>query len=144
MHVGARSYELLQLKKAETTLDRSLADAVRLAMPDDPSLRNARQRVEQRLLAVRGSGGKAGSMLGALSALANAQGSVPAASVKGFTFRDGTMELRITAPDAASLDAVAQQFNANGWQAQLLSGNAAGDAYQGRIQVKSTSAGGAS
>lgn len=144
VHVGARSYELLRLKKAETALDQSLADAVRLAMPDDPSLRNARQRVEQRLLAVRGSGGAAGSMLGALGALANAQGSVPAASVKGFTFRDGTMELRITAPDAASLDAVAQQFNANGWRAQLLSGNAAGAAYQGRIQVKSPGAGGAS
>ena len=144
VHVGAKTYELLRLKKAETSLDSALADVVRQAMPDDPSVRNARQRVEQRLLAVRGAGGSGGSMLSALGALANAQGSVPAASVKGFTFRDGTMELRVTAPDAASLDAVAQQFNANGWQAQLLSGNASGETYQGRIEVKSLAGGGQS
>jgi general secretion pathway protein L len=144
VHVGAKSYELMRLKKAEVTLDRSLNEVMRQAMPDDPSLRNARQRVEQRLLALRGNAVNGGSMLGALGALANAKNSVPAAALKGFTFRDGTLELRITAPDAASLDAVAQQFNANGWRAQLLSGTAAGEIYQGRIEVKSPAAGGRS
>jgi general secretion pathway protein L len=135
-HVGWRAFELSRLKKAERELDASIAQVFQQAMAGQPTGANPRQKVEQRLLQIRSGQGAGGSMLGTLGALAQARGASPGANIQGITFRQGTMELRLTAPDAAALDAVAQQLRSSGFQADLLSGNASGEAYQGRLQVK--------
>jgi hypothetical protein len=79
-------------------------------------------------------------LLPALSAVANARNAVPAATIEGLTFRDGTLELRINAPDAASLDAIGQQLRAANWQADILGGSANGDSYRGRLQIRKAGA----
>ncbi len=136
LHVGWRTFELSRAKKVEKTLDASITQVFQSALPGQTPGSNPRQQFEQRLLAVRSGQSGDGGLLGALGALAQARSAAPAANIQGFSFRNGTMELRFTAPDAAALDAVAQQLRSNGWQADLTSGNAAGNAYQGRLQVK--------
>ena len=79
-------------------------------------------------------------MLPALSAIATARGAAPAAKIEGITFRDGTLELRITAPDAASRDAIGQQLRAASWKAEILGGSANGDNYRGRVQIRKAGA----
>ncbi len=135
-HVGWRAFELSRLKKAERELDATIAQVFQQSMAGEAPGSNPRKKMEDRLLAIRSGQGASGGMLRTLGALAQARGASPGASIQGFTFRQGAMELRVTAPDAAALDAVAQQLRANGWQADLTSGGAAGDAYQGRLQVK--------
>ncbi len=139
LHVGARSFELSRLRKSEAALDASIADAFHAAMPGQQNPTNARRRVEARLAEIRGGGG-GGALLPALSAIANARNAAPSASIEGLTFRDGTIDLRITAPDAASLDAIGQQLRAASWQADILGGSANGDGYRGRLQVKKAGA----
>jgi len=138
LHIGARYFELTRLEKNETALDSSIEDAFRAAMPGQQNATNARRRVEQRLAEVRSGGG--GTMLPALSALASARSAAPAATIEGITFRDGTMQLRMSAPDAASLDAIGQQLRAARWQADILGGSANGDAYRGSMQIKKAGA----
>ena len=121
LHIGSRFFELSRLERNETALDSSIEDAFRVAMPGQQNATNARRRVEQRLAEVRSGGG--GTLLPALSALANARGAAPAATIEGITFRDGTLQLRISAPDAASLDAIGQQLRASQWQADILGGS---------------------
>jgi hypothetical protein len=48
--------------------------------------------------------------------------------------------LRISAPDAASLDAIGRQLRAAQWQADILGGSANGDAYRGSMQIKKAGA----
>jgi general secretion pathway protein L len=139
LHVGARYFELTRLHKSETALDASIQDAFRAAMPGQQNATNARRRVEARLAEINGSGG-GGALLPALSAIANARTAAPSANIEGITFRDGTVDLRITAPDAASLDAIGQQLRAASWQADILGGSANGDSYRGRLQVKKAGA----
>ena len=139
LHLGARYFELTQLRKAEAALDANIADAFHVAMPGQQNPTNARRRVEARLAEIRGGGGN-GALLPALSAIANARNAAPSASIEGLTFRDGTIDLRITAPDAASLDAIGQQLRAASWQADILGGSANGDSYRGRLQVKKAGA----
>jgi hypothetical protein len=79
-------------------------------------------------------------LLPALSAIASARGAAPQAAIEGITFRDGTLDLRITAPDAASLDAIGQQLRAANWQANILGGSANGESYRGRLQVRKAGA----
>jgi general secretion pathway protein L len=139
LHVGARYFELTRLHKSEAALDASIQDAFRAAMPGQQSAADARRRVAARLAEINGSGG-GGTLLPALSAIANARTAAPSANIEGITFRDGTLDLRITAPDAASLDAIGQQLRAARWQADILGGSANGDSYRGRLQVKKAGA----
>ncbi len=81
-----------------------------------------------------------GALLPALSALANARNAAPNARIEGITFRDGTLDLRINAPDAASLDAIGQQLRAASWQADIMGGSASGDSYRGRLQIRKAGA----
>ena len=138
LHLGARYFELSALRKQETALDASLQDAFRLAMPGQQNATNARRRVEKRLAEIGSGGG--GSLLPALSAIAAARGAAPTAKIEGFTFRDGTLSLRISAPDAASLDAIGQQLRASHWHADIMGGSANGDAYRGQLQIRKAGA----
>ena len=138
LHIGARWFELSRLEKNEVALDSGIEDAFRVAMPGHQNATNARRRVEQRLAEVRSGGG--GTLLPALSALATARNAAPAATIEGITYRDGTIQLRMSAPDAASLDAIGQQLRSARWQADILGGSANGDAYRGSMQIKKAGA----
>lgn len=138
LHLGARYLELNRLRKSEVTLDANIRDAFMAAMPGQQNALNARRRIETRLSEIHSGGG--GTLLPALSAIANARTAAPSATIEGFTFRDGTLDLRVTAPDAASLDAIGQQLRAGSWQADIMGGNASGDNYRGRLQVKKAGA----
>ena len=138
LHIGARYFELSRLEKNESALDTSIEEAFRIAMPGQNNATNARRRVEQRLAEVRSGGG--GTLLPALSALATARNAVPAATIEGITFRDGSLQLRILAPDAASLDAIGQQLRSSSWQADILGGTASGDSYRGSMQMRKAGA----
>ena len=135
LHLGSRFVELSRLRKVESTLDAGIQEAFRAAMPGQQNATNARRRVEQRLVEIQG-GGARGTLLPVLVAIANARGAVPNAKIEGITFRDGTIDLRIDAPDAASLDAIGQQLRAASWQADIMGGSASGDTYKGRLQIR--------
>jgi type II secretory pathway component PulL len=95
--------------------------------------------VEKRLAEIRGGGG-GGALLPALSAVATARSAAPSAKIEGITFRDGTLNLRINAPDAASLDAIGQQLRGASWKADILSGSASGGSYSGQLQIRKAGA----
>lgn len=135
LHLGARYFELSRLRAQEAALDANIQTAFRAAMPGQQNATNARRRVEQRLSQIS-SGGAGGTLLPALAAVATARSAAPAATIEGITFRDGTLDLRILAPDAASLDAIGQQLRGASWQADILSGSAAGESYRGRLQIR--------
>jgi general secretion pathway protein L len=139
LHLGARFFELSRLRKNEAALDASIQDAFRVAMPGQQNATNARRRVEHRLAEIQGAGGS-GALLPALSALATARAAAPAATIQGITYRDGTLDLQINAPDAASLDAIGQQLRGAHWQADIMGGSASGDGYKGRLQVRKAGA----
>ena len=139
LHIGARYFELASLRKSEAALDTSIQDVFRTAMPGEQNATNARRRVEKRLAEIRGGGG-GGALLPALSAIASARSAAPSAKIEGITFRDGTLNLRINAPDAASLDAIGQQLRGASWKADVLSGSASGDSYSGQLQIRKAGA----
>ena len=83
-------------------------------------------------LAARGAGG---GLLPALQALAQARDSAPGTSVQSLNFHSGSLEMKLSAPDASSLDRVSQSLRSNGWAADLTGGTNVSSGYEGRIQV---------
>lgn len=134
LHIAGKGAELYMLKRAERTVDASIAEVFRSVMPGNPNTADARRQMERQLIAVRGAGGS--GLLAALGALVDARNTVPGTTVQSLSFRDGALELRMAAPDADSLDRVSQVLRTNGWDANLTAGNVAGQAYEGRIQIR--------
>ncbi len=134
LHVVGKTVELQVLKKREHQLDASIRTTFHSALPGEPPVADARARMEQRLQAARGAGG---GLLPALQALVQARGAAPGTNVLGLNFKGGSLEMKLSAPDAASLDRVSQSLRDNGWQADLAGGNNAGSGYEGRIAMHS-------
>jgi general secretion pathway protein L len=135
LHVAGKAAELSLLKRNEHKLDVSLREAVQTIMPGQANTPGARKLLEQRLAAIRA--GSTGGLLPALEALVQAKGAAPGATVQALSFHNGSLDLKIAAPDAASLDRVGQALRNNGWQADLTSGNNVGSGYEGRLQIHS-------
>ena len=84
LHLGARYFELTRLRKSEAALDANIRDSFLAAMPGQQNTSNARRQVETRLTEIRSGGG--GTLLPALSAIANARSAAPSATIEGFHF----------------------------------------------------------
>lgn len=138
LHLGSRIFELQRLKKTEAALNTSIEDAFRAAMPGVQNASDARRRIARRLEEVRSGGG--GSLLPALAALAIARNAAPSTTIEGINYREGVLDLRVIAPDAASLDAIGQQLRAANWQADIKDLTASGDSYRGRLQIRKAGA----
>jgi general secretion pathway protein L len=132
LHVAGKTVELQVLKKRERQVDTSIRETFHQAMPGEASALDARRRMEQRLLAARGAGG---GLLPALQALAQARDSAPGTSVQSLNFHSGSLEMKLSAPDASSLDRLSQSLRSNGWAADLTGGSNVSSGYEGRIQV---------
>jgi general secretion pathway protein L len=133
LHIAGKAWQLHVLHDREHQVDAAIRDTFHTAMPGVPSTTDARHKMEQRLSSARGAGQ---GLLAALQALAQARDAAPGTSVQALTFRDGTLDLKVTVRDAASLDHVSQTLRNNGWQATLTGGSNAGSGYEGRIQVR--------
>ncbi len=135
VHAGGLSLELIQQQRNERALDAAIGAIARSAMPGDSGQGTVRARVERRLLAAQSQSAGSG-LLPALAALAQALSGVRDASVQAMSFRDGGLDLKLRASDAASLERIDQQLRNGGWQADLTAGGTAGAAYEGRIEIR--------
>lgn len=135
LFVGGKIYQVQRLNAAERALDAEIDQTFRMAMPGAPDSTDARRRMTQRYASMQDGGGNAG-LLPALSAFASARAAVPDASLQGISLREGSLDLRVRAADAASLDQINQQIRASGYATELSSGTAADSGYEGRIHIQ--------
>jgi general secretion pathway protein L len=132
LHVLGKTAQLQVLKHREHQVDVSIRETFQQAMPGNGNLANARNIIAARLAATRGAGG---GLLPALQAVAQAHESAPGTTLQALNFHGGQVELKLAAPDAASLDHVSQVLRSSGWQADLTGGTNVGAGYEGRIQM---------
>jgi len=135
LHGIGSAAQLMMLKRTEKRLDQSISETFEQAMPGEHNTSNARHRMEARLSSLQGSTDNSG-LLAMLSAVAQARVGASGTVLQALSYRDGLLELQVSAPGADALDHISQQLRAAGWQADLTSGTSSGGAYQGKIQVK--------
>jgi len=134
VHVGVQGFRLWSLSRAERDLDASIAQ---LVAPVQGAIAAAgpgstRARLER---ALAGGGGDASGLLPAMQVLAQAMSGVAGARLEALNYRDGDLQLKVHAGDAQSLERIIQSLRSAGWPSELVSGGAAGDAYEGNIQI---------
>ena len=132
LHVVGKAAELQLLKRHERQVDASIRDTFRSSMHTEASATEARRLMERRLAGGRGA---SEGLLPALQALAQARDSAPGTSIQSLNFHTGSLEMKLSAPDATSLDKLSQSLRSNGWHADLTGGANSGSVYEGRIQM---------
>jgi general secretion pathway protein L len=135
VHVAGLSLELLLQHRSERALDAEIGAIARNALPGDSGQGAVRSRIEQRLLAAQGDAGGAGFMP-EVAALAHALSGAQGTSLQALSYRDGSLDLKLKASDAESLERIDQALRSDGWQAELTSGGTASAGYEGRIQIR--------
>jgi general secretion pathway protein L len=136
LHVGAQCFALWRLNRSDRELDQAITAIAGPGLSSNGA--SIRKSLEPRLQAAQSSSGRSG-LLPALQVLARAMSGVPGARVRALNFRDGALQLKLRASDAQSLDRINQSLRAAGWQAELTSGGADGDAFEGNIQLHGAS-----
>ncbi len=135
LHAIGSAIELASLGRAERRVGVAIERTFRAAMPGEHSAIDARSRMEQRLASL-GRDGSGSGLLAALGALAQARAGVDGTTLQALTFRAGSLELTITAPNPEVLDRLSRNLRAIGWEADLVAGDAVGSHYEGRLQIK--------
>jgi general secretion pathway protein L len=137
LHGVGQWLELRRLNASERSVDDAIAQVVQTAMPGDQNTGGARQRMEQRLKAVASGQGQRGELMSLLAAVAAAHQNVPIAKIESMSFKSGTLDMRVTAPDATTLEQLSQALRASGYSAEVTSGNVRGNTYEGRVNLRS-------
>ncbi len=135
LHAIGSAVELAALGRAERRVSVAIERTFRAAMPGEHSAVDARSRMEQRLASL-GRDGSGSGLLAALGALAQARAGVAGTTLQALTFRAGSLELTISAPNPEVLDRLSRNLRAIGWEADLVAGDAVGSHYEGRLQIK--------
>lgn len=136
-HLAAQGVELWRLKAVQKKNVAQIEQVFRQAMPDVQNAANARQQMEGRLgLAQSGAVGR-GGLLESLGALGSALSRVPSTSLSSISYRDTILDLKLAAPDIASLDQVTKFVTQRGFAASLEGTNQQGTQFEGRLQIRS-------
>ena len=137
LHVAGKATELTLLKRNEHKLDVSIRETFQTAMPGEPSTPDPRKVMERRLTAAGAA--SSNGLLTTLEALVQARSAAPGSTLRALSYHPGSVDLKIAAPDASSLDRIGQALRNNGWQADLTSGNnVANGGYEGSLQIHSS------
>ncbi len=135
LHAASSAARLLTLSAAEHRTDAAIVRTFRAAMPGEHDAIDARRRMQQRLQSLHGSGSGSG-LLAALDAVAAAQAGTQGTSLRALSYRGGSLELTIAAPNPEVLDHLSTKLRAQGWRANLIAGNTVGTHYEGRVEIK--------
>jgi len=137
LHLVAAGVELRRLRSVEKALDTSIQEVFSQAMPGEVSGGNARARMEQRLTQIRAAAPERGSLLSLLSAVAGARAAAPGTRIDALSYRKGALDMKVTGPDAQSLEQMNQSLRGAGLVSDLASGSTKDKAYEGRLQLRS-------
>ena len=123
--------------REELKVDQELKVVASEALPTIQNLNrlpSVRAAVESRLHATRAAVSE--GLLGTLGVLAAASVEAPGTRIDALSYRDGTTDLTVDAPDVGALDRLRLAAKNRGYNAELQGATQHDTRYQGRLQLK--------
>ncbi len=137
VHAATLGIDGWRLHQDEVRLDQQLRTLAAEALPDvqNPArLPSVRLAVESRVRKSRAAVTE--GLLGTLGALGAAVSQAPGAQIESLSYRDGTTDLTVAAPDVGTLDRLQEAARGRGYDAQLQGTSQKDKSYEGRMQLK--------
>jgi type II secretion system protein L len=137
LHGVASWWELRQLRRTSASTEAEINQLLSTVYAGQPPAGDARRNVELRLATVVGSAGQPGDLLNQLAALAAAKQNVPVVQMQSLSFKTGSLQMKLTAPDAATLEKFSEALRAGGYSSQVTAGNLREGQYEGQVDLRS-------
>lgn len=135
IHVAAQALQLGHAKHETAALDAQIAQVFSAAMPGD-QIREPRRQMQTRLDRIRHSGAGPQHFLRTLQALSGAITATPKTTIDAMSYREESLDMKVTAPSLASLSQLSQLMGKQGLTAEIQSSTPVGSGVEAHMQVR--------
>lgn len=135
-HVGAQTLQIHQANKQSAALDGEIAQVFASVMPSS-KMADPRRQMQERLDRIRHSGSGPQYFLKTLQALGGAVSATPKTTVDSLSFRDQTLDMKLTAPSVDALSQFSQVVLRQGLTADIQSSTPVAGGVEAHMQLRS-------
>ena len=138
LHVAAQALQLRLAQRDAAALDTQIADVFASAMPSEPAvpIPDARRHMQARLDRIRKSGGGPEYFLRGLQALSGALASTPKTSIDSLSYREQSMDMKVSGPNLAAISQLSQYVVKQGLTADIQSSTPGPNGVEAHLQVR--------
>jgi len=134
-HVAADAVQIRQASHEAAALDAEIAQLFSAAMPAVERM-DARRQMQARLDRIRHGGPGPQHFLRTLEALTSALSSTPNTRIDSMSYREDSLDMKVTAPSLAALSQLSQLVGKQGLTAEIQSSTPAGTGVEAHMQVR--------
>jgi general secretion pathway protein L len=135
-HVGAQALQIRQAKHETKALDGEIANVFSSAMPSEV-LQDPRRQMQSRLDRVRKSGAGPEYFLRSLKVLSDALAVTPKTDIDALSYREDSLDLKVSAPSLAALSQLSQVIGKQGMTAEIQSSTPVANGVEAHVQLRS-------
>jgi len=139
VHLGAQALQIHRANQQSAALDAEISALFTSAMPSE-ALHDPRRQMQSRLERIRKSDTGPEYFLRTMQVLSGAVASVPQTSFDALSYRDQTLDLKVTAPSIAALSQLSQAVSKQGLVADIQSSTPVGAGVEAHLQIRSATA----
>jgi general secretion pathway protein L len=134
-HVAAEALQIHQAHHETAALDKEIAQVFSQSMPAE-KMEDPRRQMQSRLDRIRRSGPGPEYFLRTLQALGGAVSSTPKTSIDALSYREQSLDMKVTAPSLAALSQLSQMVGKQGLTAEIQSSTPVGSGVEAHMQVR--------
>jgi general secretion pathway protein L len=138
VHVAAQALQLQHAKRDAASLDTQIADLYNSAMPSSPAvpIHDARREMQNRLDRIHKSGAGPQYFLRGLQALSGAVVATPKTSIDSLSYREQSMDMKVSAPNLAAISQLSQYVVKQGLTADIQSSTPGANGVEAHLQIR--------
>jgi general secretion pathway protein L len=134
-HVAVQALQIRQANRQSAATEQEISQVFSAAMPAE-TLHDARRQMQERLEKIRKAQGGPEIFLRIAQALGGATSALPQVNIEALSFREQTMDMKVTAADVQSLAALTQSVAKQGLSADIQSSTPAGSRVEAHLQIR--------
>jgi general secretion pathway protein L len=138
-HVGAQALQISRANHETAALDGEIAKVFSSAMPTE-TLRDPRRQMQSRLDRIRKSGAGPEYFLRTLQTLSGAMAVAPKTSIDALSYREQSLDMKVTAPSLAALSQLSQYVGKQGLTAEIQSSTPIATGVEAHMQIRAPAA----
>lgn len=134
-HVAAEALQIHKANHETAALDGEIAKVFSQAMPAE-KMQDPRRQMQSRLDRIRRSGAGPEYFLRTLQALSSAISATPQTNIDALSYREQSLDMKVTAPSLAALSQLSQLVGKQGLTAEIQSSTPVGSGVEAHMQVR--------
>jgi len=140
VHVAAQALQIHRANRETAALDGEIAQIFSASMPAEKLL-DPRRQMQSQLDRMRRSGAGPQYFLRTLQALGGALAGTPKTTIDALSFREQSLDMKVTAPSLAALSQIAQLVGKQGLTAEIQSSTPTPTGVEAHMQIRTAGSG---